>query len=229
MADVFGYTVELDLSDYIQRSVYMGAYERLESALVKRHLRCGMTFLDIGANIGYYSLMAAAIGGPSSRIIAFEPNPTCFCSLRKTIMDNRIRQITLENLALSDTAGVSELFLPKQSGNNTATMVSNHGGSPVSVAAQTLDEYLEAHNIEHVDFVKIDVEGFEPAVISGAAGSIRSGKIAAILYESSGPWLRRVGTTPEDLYGFLKSLGMRSINEPSKGVLECGNILAKRF
>ena len=159
---LFGYSIELDVADHIQRNVFLGTYERHETALVRKYLKPGMTFVDIGANIGYYSLMAAAVAGPSGRVIAFEPNPVLSAQLKRTVDHNGIRNITVEQLALAEKAGSSLLFVPKESGNNTATMIANDGGRPIAVSVLTLDEYLEHHQIGHVNFMKMDVEGFEP-------------------------------------------------------------------
>ncbi len=71
---VFGYRVELDLSELIQRMVYLGAFERWESRAVSRYLKPGMCFVDVGANIGYYSLLAARLVGSSGRVFAVEPS-----------------------------------------------------------------------------------------------------------------------------------------------------------
>ena len=221
---MFGYGIELSLEDYIQRSVYLGTYERRESSLIKRHLTSGMTFLDVGANIGYYSLMAAAVAGPSGRIVAFEPNPHIFNHFKRTIEKNRISHITLEQYALADAAGTCELFVPIEAGNNTATMIANEGGSPVSVPVITLDDYLDRNDIEHVDFMKIDVEGYEPRIIAGAQATIKAKKIDAILCEFSGHWLRQDGTTPQDFYEFMRSLGLRASEQRTPNT-EFENIL----
>jgi len=125
---LFGYNVELDLSDHIQRNVYLGTYEPQDSRLVQRYLSPGNTFVDVGANFGYYSLMAASVVGNSGRVIGFEPNPELCDHLRGTIEKNKIVNVTVEQAGVSDQAGHADLFLPIEHGNNTATMVPNRGG-----------------------------------------------------------------------------------------------------
>src|SRR6185436_6075060 len=73
VASVWGYQVHLDLSEAIQRWIYMGAFEPKETALATRWLRPGMTFVDVGANVGYFTLLAASRVGPSGRVHAIEP------------------------------------------------------------------------------------------------------------------------------------------------------------
>jgi FkbM family methyltransferase len=222
---LFGYDVELDLSDHIQRNVYLGTYEPHDSTLVRRYLSPGGTFVDVGANFGYYSLMAASAVGNLGLVISFEPNPELCDHLRGTIKKNGIVNITVEQAGVSDAAGWADLFLPIERGNNTATMVPNEGGRPLRVPVVTLDEYLDRSRIAQVDFLKIDVEGFEPRVIRGAQTAIRSKRIKAVFCEFCGVWLREVGTTPRDYYDQLRSLGLRSVTEPTDGTLEMGNIL----
>lgn len=222
---LFGYTIDLALEDEIQRSVWLGTYELRETSLIKSHLRKGMTFFDVGANIGYYSLMAAAYAGPSGRVVSFEPSPENCRHFRRTVDENGIRNITIEQAALSDVTGEGQLFVPKEQGNNTPTMVANNGGRSIPVPVVTLDEYLERNRIGRVDFMKIDVEGFEPKVIAGARSTIRAKRIGALICEFQGEWLRANGTTPKDFYDLMRSLDLKPTEEPTAGSLEWGNIL----
>src|SRR5580692_4386710 len=72
---VFGSVFDLDLTDFIQRHIYLGTFEPAETSLVKKHLQPGMTFVDVGANVGYYTALAARlVAGNGGRVIAFEPS-----------------------------------------------------------------------------------------------------------------------------------------------------------
>lgn len=222
---LFGYKVRLDLSDLIQRNVYLGTYEPHESSLVRHSLRPGMTFIDVGANVGYYSLMASAVAGPSGRVLVIEPNPDLCKCLKETIRDNRIRNIAVARAAMADQSGWADLFVPKQPENNTATMVPNNAGRPVRVRVLTLDEYLEQQQVATVDFLKIDVEGFEDKVLGGARSALRDKHIRAVLCEFNGCWLLSRGGTPQDCYNLIRSFGLRPLQQPAEKDLEMGNIL----
>jgi hypothetical protein len=83
-AQIFGNSMELDLADLIQRQIYQGTFEPRETASVKRYLRPGMTFVDVGANVGYYTALAAnLVAGRGGRVVAFEPSPYAFARLKK--------------------------------------------------------------------------------------------------------------------------------------------------
>src|ERR1700730_16140389 len=84
-AEVFGYKIKLDLADYIQRSIYLRTFEPRESALIRHYLKPGMTFVDVGANVGYYTLLAASLVGRRGRVLAFEPSPYVFERLVETM------------------------------------------------------------------------------------------------------------------------------------------------
>lgn len=222
---LFGFKVRLDLSDLVQRNVYLGTYEPQESALIRRFLRPGMTFVDVGANVGYYSLMASASAGPTGRVLAIEPNPDLCECLEQTIRENRIRNIVVAQAAMAEESGWADLFIPKQPGNNTATMVPHEGGTPVRVRVLTLDEYLEQQQITTVDFLKIDVEGFEDKVLEGARSALRAKRIRAVICEFNGHWLRSRGGTPRDCFNLIRSFGLRPLQQPVEKDLEMGNIL----
>src|ERR1700730_3314616 len=92
-AEIFGYQIKLDLSDYIQRSIYLSVFEPHESAQVKQYLKEGMTLVDVGANVGYYTLLAASLVGRRGRVLAFEPSPYAFERLVETIRRNNLSQV----------------------------------------------------------------------------------------------------------------------------------------
>jgi len=206
-AEVFGYNISVDLSDYIQRSIYLNAFEPRESALVRDYLKPGMTFVDVGANVGYFTLMAASLVGVRGAVVAFEPSPYAFDRLARTIEGNQLPQVRAIQAALSDTSGTLQIYVPKLPGNHTPTMVANDGGDPIDVATHRLDECLVDLGIDRVDLMKIDVEGFEPNVLRGAKSYLEHGKINAILCEFNRLWLEANKSSPAQLYDDITSYG----------------------
>jgi FkbM family methyltransferase len=205
---VFGFPMTLDLADYMQRMIYLGAYEREETALVGGWLRLGMTFLDVGANVGYYTLLGARRVGAAGRVIAVEPSPLAHERLAAVVAENGLAA-EVHRLGLSDHNGTRTLFLPREEmGNHSPTMVPyERPGSRVSVPVRRLDDCLDEWGVDSVDLLKIDVEGHEAAVFRGAPRALASGRIRAILCEFNDYWLRRSGTTPRDVYDMLTGLG----------------------
>jgi FkbM family methyltransferase len=208
--EVFGYQMKLDLGDYIQRSIYLGTFEPRESAQVRQYLKPGMTFVDVGANVGYYTLLAASLVGNCGRVLAFEPSPYAFERLVDAITRNNLSQVCAIQSGLSDGSGERRLFLPSELGNHSPSMVPNGGGRPINVSVQQLDDWLAEHDVDCVDLMKIDVEGFEPNVIKGAAKCIQQGKVRAILCEFNKYWLETNGSSSSLLYDLLTSFGFIS-------------------
>jgi hypothetical protein len=106
---LFGYSTDIDLSDQIQRSMYFGTMETLETKWVRNRLTHGMTVVDVGANAGYYTLLSANCVGPTGRVLAFEPGPSLCARLRKIIAANNISHVSLMQLALGSSPGQATL------------------------------------------------------------------------------------------------------------------------
>jgi len=208
---IHGYRTTLDLSEHIQRMVYLGTYERWETRAVRRYLRSGMTLVDVGANMGYFTLLGARIVGPTGRIIAVEPSPSAADRLASVIEVNQIPNVTLERCGLGREAGEMMLYDPHPS-NHTPTMLGDPGTPGRIVPIRTLDELADAHRVNRIDLLKIDVEGFEPEVFAGAVRLFAAGRIGAILCEFNEFWLARGGTTGDAVYRQLLDYGFADLS-----------------
>lgn len=223
-ATVSGFRMRLDLSEHIQRMVYLGAYERWETRQVRRLLGPGMTFVDIGANVGYFSLLAASLVGAQGRVFAVEPSPYAVERLRRTIADNRLEsRIRLEAVGLGSEKGSTKLFDADPS-NHTPAMFGADDAASSTVPIATLDELIDVWGARQIDLLKIDVEGYEPKVFAGAKRTLAERKIKAILCEFNGLWLKQGGSSSADLYRLLLDAGFRDADEqaatPSEVQLE---------
>ncbi|WP_422931610.1 FkbM family methyltransferase [Singulisphaera sp. PoT] len=217
-ARIFGYNVKLDLADDIHRWIYLGCYEPEETALLREHLKPGMNFLDVGANIGYFTLLAASIVGPSGRIFSVEPSPACSTRLAESVQANGIKNVRIERMGLSDQPGTSVLHIPRaEDRNHTPSMISwNEGESTsIEVPVRTLDAMIEEWGIDTIDVMKIDVEGYEPTIFRGASHALASGRIKAILCEFNAYYLEAAGSSTRDLYDTLINAGFYDVNPTS--------------
>lgn len=207
---VFGYDVELDTREFIQRMIWLGDFERWETGVVRRTLEPGGCFVDVGANVGYFSLLAASRVGRRGRVLAFEPSPYAFERLTKTILSNRIEQIQAFAHALGAARGHAELqFTGQVQANHTPSLVPQPGARTVRVEVKPLDDILDELRVRHVDLMKVDVEGFEPSVLRGAEESLRAGRVAAVLIELNEPWLARAGSSGAEVRAMLEGFGFR--------------------
>ncbi len=207
-ARVFGSQFELDLADFIQRQIYLGTAEPAETRLIQRYLKPGMTFVDVGANVGYYTALAAALVGPQGRVFAFEPSVYAFERLQAMASRSQLNQVTATNAGLSDAAGHLKLYLGIGSDNHTPTMVPHENASATEVRVSTLDQEAERLGIHRIDLIKIDVEGYETKVLAGASRLLRDGRIRAILCEFNEHWLRKAGSSPQALERVIGEAGL---------------------
>lgn len=198
--------------------------EDITEDYIKSHLRPGATFVDVGANVGYFTLLASTLG---ARVVAYEPTPTVFTRLKENVALNGF-QADLVNAALMDKPGTLSLHL---SGDDPeANSLFGDDAQSVQVPAVTLDDDLAARGITHVDLLKIDAEGAEPFVLDGATRLLSSPNAPVIIVEVNAFTLNCAGLQPSDILSRLESHGYQHTEIESglyKG-LYCGNILATR-
>jgi FkbM family methyltransferase len=202
---VFGVPVSLDLSDWVQRSIFLGVYEPQETQWLLDYLRPGMVVVDVGANVGYYTLLARAAIGPSGRVIAFEPAERPRARLLEAV--RQFDNVTVVNSAVGGSAGVGVLYSDDAAGNDTPTLVAQAGRSRTDVSIRTLDECLAGLGVEQVDLLKVDVEGWEPQVLAGARRLLERHRIGAVLCEFNSYWLEAAGSNASTLWQMLMDAG----------------------
>ena len=141
---------------------WLGSYEFKMQRSMARELRRGSAFYDVGANAGFYSLLAAVLVSPGP-VYAFEPLPENAAYLRRHLALNRIRNVTLFELAISDRAG-SACF----STEATRAMGKLEPGGNLCVQSSTLDILLDEGRLAPPEFIKMDIEGAEYRALQGA-------------------------------------------------------------
>jgi FkbM family methyltransferase len=208
-ARIFGYRMNLDLADWIQRNMYLGCYEQPQTSQILSYLGPGMTFVDVGANVGYYSAMASSMVG-AGRVIAYEPNPYAYERLSAWIHANQVKNITPVCSALGGGEGtIAACF--SDTDNHTASLVPipdpSSADETTMVTVRTLDSEAERLGIRHIDVMKIDVDGYESEVFKGCSQLLEAGRIGAILCEFSDHWLKQIGSSTDELEGFFTSQG----------------------
>lgn len=172
-----GINFKLDISDYMEHAIYFGITDtvdfdrRMLYSLVKENFIC----FDIGANIGETTLNFAKLAS-KGKIYSFEPVPFLFQRLKTNVELNSFQNISLNNLAVSDKQ--EELFFENPNNNNSSGISLNKEKSAASsiVYSTTIDTFVSEHNIEKIDFMKIDVEGFENFVINGGINTLKKMK-----------------------------------------------------
>ncbi len=158
-----------------------GRYETAKVAVIQRFLRPGMSFVDVGANMGDFSLIAAKTMNDRGRVLSFEPSPDNCKWIRRSIEMNGYRCIELMELALSDTSGEDTLYLSDRVARHSLVPLRDEQET-LTVAVKTLDAVLESTGDPHVDIVKVDVEGAELKVLRGGSNTFsRAARMALMV------------------------------------------------
>jgi len=153
---------------------YQGHSEPETAKLVMDFLKPGMTFWDVGAHIGEYSLLAAQRVGAKGRIHALEPRPDVYEFLERNVVANGLSNVTTHRLAVNDRSGVAQLSLrPEPSMSFLSSHQANDSAmASIPVNTTTLDELWKVAG-RTPDLIKVDVEGSERAVLAGAQNLLR--------------------------------------------------------
>lgn len=187
-----------------------GCCEPEVANVMARVLYEGDHAIDIGANIGFFSLLMARLVGPSGRVTAFEPAPSTFVKLKENLKLNRMTQVVPKQEALSHRIGSQKLFLEMDSGSNALVRTPNTVGS-VKVATNMLAAF------DPPRLIKMDAEGAEMDIMLGGAGQIAPVNTPYIISELNEESLARFKTTPMELRGWMATRGydtfILSINE----------------
>lgn len=178
-----------------------------EMQFVQAYLRPGDGFVDGGANIGIYTLLAASKVGPSGWIDAFEPSPTALQRLRQNISHNGLSQVRTHAAALGDVAGTARLLVGWDVSDRLAGSEDNQREDEQAVPVPTvrLDEILDSGR--SYAMAKLDLEGAELRCLRGAEERLRLANPPVWQIELTPHLLQKQGSTPAELIGFLEERG----------------------
>lgn len=196
--------------DTIGKGLYVsGSFEEEETSFISKILREGMIFFDIGANMGYYSLLGAELVGPSGEVHCFEPSPRMFEELTFNVNINGFENIRISNIALAEKCGVAHLSKYER-GKEVYGSLSNfaHPGASIigydEVNVETLNRYITANSVERIDLIKMDTEGAELLILKGATKLLARDDAPIIMFEMSENLAQCFNYSCKDVLDFLK-------------------------
>ena len=202
--------IKTNLSDHIESQIFwqdVQEGDRGEVALMKKILNDGDVFIDIGANVGVFSLIAAA-HNQNGQIHAFEPYSYHYNRLKQNVSINNFQNIAINCLALSDTHSKLDLFIPNTNNTGMASLFadtdhySNYKKEKVFVT--TLDIYAKAKQLQRLDLIKLDVEGAELKVLKGCKTLINRHN-PLIMMEVNKEHLKRAECSYLDVLNFFNT------------------------
>ena len=218
-------TMHLDLGEHMQSQIFWhGSYSRNILYLLRKALRPGMTFVDGGANVGEISLVAAKRVGPSGRVLAFEPVDAFADQLQRHRDDNRLDNIEILRMGLSDRSGEAPLYLAENAytdgthhdGLGTLFRSDSRSRQAATIPLATLDGMLDG---AAVHLIKLDIEGAELQALHGAR-ELLARQTPGIVIEIGRDTCRAAGYEMEDIFAFLEPFGYVFHRIGRKGALE---------
>ena len=217
---VFGHKIFLDTIDTLglfANGLYI--HEKLETKLIMREIKRGDVVLDIGAHIGYYTLLFARLVGPRGKVYAFEPNPYNFSLLKKNVKANGYKNVVCQQSAVSDKSGRIKLYLSENNTGDHRIYDSGDGRASLPIKCLKLDDYFKGYDGK-INFIKMDVQGAEVNVIKGMSDLLRKNRPAKIVTEFWPFGLKKFGTEIKDYFRLLleKSFKIYQINESKKRI-----------
>lgn len=201
-----------DLNDYIFKELYVyGVHELDVDWILRQLLQRGDVVVDVGASFGFHALTAAVRIGPEGHVYGVEPQPDMFALLEENIRHNRLTNVTIDRMALSDSSRTLTLyrFAGLGTGHTSVSTLDRDDYKTIVCSAITLDSYLESHNVPNVTMLKLDVEGSELAVLQGAPGLLSGAKPPMCILEINLETSHACGYHPTDLLALLKGYGYR--------------------
>jgi len=165
----FGALIKGTTSDAIQRYIYyFGLWEPNVEAFIRARLRSGDTFVDVGANIGYFALLGAKLVRPQGRVVAIEASTLAIEQLKANVTRNHLdARVRCVHAAVSDSEGITTLYEGEAGNIGSASIVRAGGKLSEMVRSATLEKLLLPSELASVRLIKIDVEGAESLVFEG--------------------------------------------------------------
>ncbi len=210
MKKIQGSRMILDLNDLgISRELTLyGVHEKNSTAEVKEIIKPGMKILEVGANIGYYALLETRLAGPTGHLYAIEPSPYNFDCLKKNLELNNIRNADLHQAAFGEQRTKAKFYVYDRSNLSSFIKREDMGMkcTEVEVEIITLDDFLRG---KEVDFVRMDVEGYELEILKGASKFLATEdhKPKAFFIEVHSELLHKKNSSAKEIVEFLGNYG----------------------
>jgi len=217
-ANIQGHKMYLDPDDSLQLSI-KEIYEPYETGLIQNQIHEDDFVLDIGAHIGYYTLTMAKFVGKNGKCFAFEPNPLNFSLLQKNVELNEFHNVVLENKAVSNRNGTTDLYLCEDNSGMHRIHPSKYCKDKIQVNVIKLNEYFSVDIRKKISLIKIDAEGSELEILEGLSKILKNSQITVLL-EFKPEHIIEHGSKPYEVLKFLDKYNFKIfiINEEKQKI-----------
>jgi FkbM family methyltransferase len=208
-----GVSMRLYTDSALSRAIFRGNFELLERQFVNRFLKSGDNFVDAGANVGLFTLIAARCIGPHGSVHSFEPCRRTWQRLQENVSLNGFTNVTAHQVALSESRSRVPLYVSTNGAdalNSLGQGMLNSQATHEMVNTETLDHFAESSGLaDRLVLIKIDVEGWETFAIRGGTHLLNRPATPTLIVEFNERTLRAANSSCVDLYGALTDLGYK--------------------
>ncbi len=215
--DLWNFKMYLNVTDVGLSHMLLlnGEYEKHETILLKNLIKKGDVFLDVGANFGYYTLLASKLVGKTGKVFSFEPDPYNFSILQRNIKINNCANVLCVNKAVGERDEKIYFYIDADN-LGRHNIISNWSNHKLSVDKISLDNFFQKGI--RVDLVKIDIEGVEELAISGMKKIIQTNKQIKLLIEFFPERIRQNKLNPNNLNKLINSFGFSIYEVRQSGI-----------
>jgi len=224
LAEVQGKKMYLDLSDRVHCEILYtrGIWEKDVTAYLMKLIESGMVVVDIGANVGYYTLLAAEKVADHGKVFAFEPEPSRYTLLEKNVGVNGLKNVILVQKAVSHKTGTARLYLdPRHNKGDHRLFDSFDGRESVVVETTSLDDFFKDKG-HFIHVIKMDIQGAEMAALEGMADSINRHHDLTLITEFWPDGMKAFGFSPTEFLDTLIGHGFHLyiLNDQTQSIKE---------
>jgi len=194
-----------------QELILSGKWEDYETELFKKNIKPGDTVVDIGAHIGYYTVIAAQLVGDKGKVYAFEPDPKNYQLLQRNVKLNGYSNVVLVNKAVSDKSGQAHLFLNNENTGDHRIFNPELDRRSLSIATTTLDDFFKDKE-KRVDIIKMDIQGAEARAFQGAMKVIARNRHIKLITEFYPQALQQSEISAEEYLALLQKHAFKLFN-----------------
>jgi FkbM family methyltransferase len=219
--ETFKFRLELDAGDPTEKAMLDCSdarvlYEAEVAGLMINVLRLGDIVVDVGANCGFFTILAARLVGSSGHVVAVEPSPASLARLRTNLALNGLTNVAVVDGVATEHSGEAQFYLcSDNSGGSALWNVGDYPGNPksrenpipISVPATTVDDELRQRGVGAPKLIKIDAEGAEQRVLQGATSHLANRRIPFVVAELNEFALAKLGSSQQSLRGLMEGLG----------------------
>jgi FkbM family methyltransferase len=217
--------MRLGVIDVIERDLLVGGeWDARIGEFLRANLRAGATFVDVGANIGYFTLLASRLVGERGTVLAVEPSQRNLSRLCEHLWINRTSNVMVSATAAGRRHGLAMISFPTYNNAGAATLRNVSTVQPQRALVSPLDDVFDAQALSP-DLVKIDVEGYELEALAGMERMLRRCR-PVVICELTASFLADLGQSPRDLLAFMESCGYRCETLTAAGSLGAGAALS---